>query len=108
TFVGDQKTLADNRVKLQENEQDIALLEKNLEEKNQKLEQMKKAVTNKLEFQVLFATGEDSLSSQDSKRIKSLATYLMNNPELKVRLDGHADPRGTDEYNNVLSEERAL
>lgn len=108
SYIGDQKTLADTRVKLQKNNQDIVLLEKNLVEKSQKLEQMKKAVANKLEFQVLFPTGEDRLTSVDSKRIRSLATYLKNNPELKVRLDGHADPRGTDEYNNVLSEERAL
>lgn len=108
SYVGDRKTLTDTQVKLQESNQDLALLEQSLVEKTQKLEQMKKAVANKLEFQVLFPTGEDRLTSTDSKRIRSLASYLKSNPELKVRLDGHADPRGTDEYNNVLSEERAL
>ncbi len=64
-------------------------------------------VAQKLEFQVMFPTGEDMLGFNDAQRIRSLANYLNNNPELNVRLDGHADPRGTDEYNNVLSSERA-
>lgn len=107
-YVGDRKTLRDTQLELQEHSEDIALLEEDLEEKTQKLEQMKKAAANKLEFQVLFPTGEDRLTAVDRKRIRSLATYLNDNPKLKVHLDGHADPRGTDEFNNVLSEERAL
>lgn len=35
------------------------------------------------------------------------ALYLANNPSAKVRLEGHADERGTREYNIALGESRA-
>lgn len=76
--------------------------------REQKLAQLEKSAANRLEFMVLFPTGIDELSRQDVQRLSSLANYMKDNPDLRVRLDGHADPRGTDEYNNVLSEERAL
>jgi len=62
----------------------------------------------RLEFQMLFRTGEDSLQDQDRARIDMLVGYLQRNPKMSVRLDGHADPRGSDEYNNVLAKFRAL
>lgn len=62
----------------------------------------------RLEFQLLFRTGEDELQDDDQARIDMLASYLQRNPHLSVRLDGHADPRGSDEYNNVLAKFRAL
>ncbi len=62
----------------------------------------------RLEFQMLFRTGEDSLQEDDQTRINMLVGYLQRNPNLTVRLDGHADPRGSEEYNNVLAKYRAL
>ena len=62
----------------------------------------------RLEFQLMFRTGEDELQDSDQARINMLASYLQRNPHLNVRLDGHADPRGSDEYNNVLAKFRAL
>ena len=62
---------------------------------------------DQLELQVMFKTGEDQLSPQNSSALNTLAKFLVENPELSVQLDGYADPRGTDEYNNVLSEYRA-
>lgn len=35
------------------------------------------------------------------------ASYLVNNPSVKVVLEGHADERGTREYNLALGERRA-
>lgn len=61
----------------------------------------------KLAFQILFSPGADRLNEMDLQRIQNLSRYLREQPELIVILDGHADPRGTDEYNNVLSQERA-
>ena len=107
-YFSDQKTVHDTRTQLQLSHHINAHLEENINMQNQKIAELEKAVSNKLEFQVLFPTGVDQLSAQDMKRINSLATYLNDNPTLNVRLDGFADPRGTDEYNNVLSQERAL
>ncbi|ABD81830.1 OmpA family protein [Saccharophagus degradans] len=77
-----------------------------LEKDQQRASAMEQKAAEKLEFQVLFTTGSDELSQTDLKRVNSVARYLNTNPELKVNLEGHADPRGTDEYNYVLSEER--
>ncbi|UTF59595.1 OmpA family protein [Gilvimarinus sp. DA14] len=62
---------------------------------------------DQLELQVMFKTGEDTLSPQNQQALDSLAKFLVDNAELSVQLDGYADPRGTDEYNNVLSQYRA-
>ncbi|MDO3380782.1 OmpA family protein [Gilvimarinus algae] len=62
---------------------------------------------DQLELQVMFKTGEDTLTPQNRQALNTLAKFLVENPELVVRLDGYADPRGTDEYNNVLSQYRA-
>jgi Outer membrane protein and related peptidoglycan-associated (lipo)proteins len=74
----------------------------------EKISQLEKATLAPLAFQVLFMTGDDELTQQDLQRMDALAQYLSDNQKLQVRLDGYADPRGTDEYNNVLSNERAL
>jgi len=71
------------------------------------LDQLNEALASKLEFQVLFATGKDDLIEDDLIRLNMLAGYLLRNDQLQVRLDGYADPRGTDEYNNVLAMYRA-
>lgn len=71
------------------------------------LDQVNDALASKLEFQVLFATGKDELIEDDLIRLNMLAGYLLRNDHLQVRLDGYADPRGTDEYNNVLAMYRA-
>lgn len=61
-----------------------------------------------LTLPVLFQTGSDSLSERGREHVYSLAEFLKKHPRFSVRLDGHADPRGTDEYNNVLSAARAV
>jgi len=36
------------------------------------------------------------------------AVVLMDNPSIKIRIEGHCDDRGTEEYNLALGEKRAL
>lgn len=98
-----QKTFEERNALFEQVEQQA----QDLSTKDLAIVRLENRVAQKLEFQVMFPTGEDVLSFNDAQRIHSLANYLSNNPELNVRLDGHADPRGTDEYNNVLSSERA-
>ena len=38
--------------------------------------------------------------------IGAVAAYLKQNPSAQVAIDGHADPRGTDPYNQALSQRR--
>lgn len=62
----------------------------------------------RLQFDLLFRTGDDALHERDLPRLDQLAATLIQNPEFKVRLDGYTDARGSDEYNNVLARFRAL
>lgn len=36
-----------------------------------------------------------------------ISTYLMNNPQIRIVLEGHTDERGTRDYNLALGEKRA-
>ena len=56
---------------------------------------------------VLFATASDQLYAHAFERLRPLARYLRANPGVRVAIDGHADSRGSDAYNQDLSERRA-
>ncbi len=56
---------------------------------------------------VLFDTGQATLKPGADEKINRLATYLRDNPRIKVLIEGHTDSRGSDEYNEALSERRA-
>lgn len=108
-YLGEQeKNALKTKQDLGSAEKSLADMREQAKVQEQKISHLEKSAANRLEFFVLFPTGEDKLSRQDLARLNSLANYMKDNPGLRVRLDGHADPRGTDEYNNVLSEERAL
>ncbi len=52
---------------------------------------------------------DKSVVRQDQvERIETNALFLKNNPELKVRIEGNCDGRGTNEYNMALGERRAM
>jgi peptidoglycan-associated lipoprotein len=56
---------------------------------------------------VLFATDESDLDAQDRTILDSQAAYLQRYPQVRVTIEGHADERGTREYNLALGERRA-
>ena len=56
---------------------------------------------------VFFATNKSDLTTAASATLAKQATYLKTNPTLSVVLEGHADERGTREYNLALGERRA-
>ncbi|MFT5421684.1 MAG: outer membrane protein OmpA-like peptidoglycan-associated protein [Candidatus Endobugula sp.] len=86
----------------------ITALNVQLQVAQQQQYQMQALAMTNLEFQVLFHTGNDNLNTYTLRRLDELATFLERNPDLSLRLHGYADPRGTDEYNNVLSMYRAI
>lgn len=61
-----------------------------------------------LEFQMLFTTGDDQLHDAQERQVAAMADFLNRHPQLQIYLEGHSDPRGSDGYNNVLSDQRAL
>lgn len=56
---------------------------------------------------VYFDYDQSSLQDTDLAVLKAHASYLAKHADAKVRLDGHADERGTPEYNMALGERRA-
>jgi outer membrane protein OmpA-like peptidoglycan-associated protein len=56
---------------------------------------------------VLFDTGQATLKPGADLVLGRLATYLSANPHTKIMIEGHTDSRGSDEYNEALSERRA-
>lgn len=56
---------------------------------------------------VFFDTNSHSLTSQGRSVVEGQARWLNNYPNLNVTLEGHADERGTREYNIALGDRRA-
>ncbi len=60
-----------------------------------------------LPMRVFFPTNSDQLNTDASSVVDSIAKVLLDNPDVSIELTGHTDPRGNDDYNNVLSQYRA-
>jgi len=56
---------------------------------------------------VFFATNSSSLTTASRDTLRKQADYLRKNKDMNVVLEGHADERGTREYNLALGERRA-
>ena len=57
---------------------------------------------------IYFDFDKSNIREDQRARIEKNAAYLKENPEVKVRLEGNSDERGTNEYNMALGERRAL
>jgi outer membrane protein OmpA-like peptidoglycan-associated protein len=64
-------------------------------------------VLDGLQGDVLFRTGSAEITADIAHQIQVLAQAVSKSPELKIRVDGYADPRGTVDTNLKLSQERA-
>ena len=64
-------------------------------------------VLDGLQGDVLFRTGSSEITADIAHQIQVFAQAVSKSPELKIRVDGYADPRGTNETNLKLSQERA-
>jgi outer membrane protein OmpA-like peptidoglycan-associated protein len=60
-----------------------------------------------LQGDVLFRTGSAEITPEIAHQIEVLAQAVAKSPELKVRVDGYADPRGSVDDNLKLSQARA-
>jgi outer membrane protein OmpA-like peptidoglycan-associated protein len=110
-YLGDQLKQADEVESMSDS---LATAQKEVEQLHQLLvfhqqqaEELQQLALEVMDLKILFRTGSDTLTEHGQQRVKELAALLARHPQLKVRLDGYADPRGTDEYNNVLAHYRA-
>ncbi len=58
-------------------------------------------------YNIYFETDSFRILSQSESELQNLVTFLTNNKDLKVEIQGHTDSSGNAENNRVLSEKRA-
>jgi len=71
-------------------------------------ERVRAAVVAELGNMIHFDYDQDLIKPEDRPILDHKADILRANPALRIRISGHADERGSDEYNLVLGNKRAL
>ena len=56
---------------------------------------------------IYFDTDRYNIDSADAAALQTQAQYLAQYPQIRITVEGHADERGTREYNLALGERRA-
>ena len=56
---------------------------------------------------VYFDTDRFNIDSEDASKLQAQGQYFAANPQVMFTIEGHADERGTREYNLALGERRA-
>ena len=70
-------------------------------------EQRMAAARATLEEMIFFGYDESTLTSEAERILRSKLDILRNSPEVMIRIEGHADERGSTEYNLALGNRRA-
>jgi outer membrane protein OmpA-like peptidoglycan-associated protein len=103
TLLGEKNQLADTNqalsAKLDDLSQKVQMVQSAKEDAS--------AVLDGLQGDVLFRTGSAEINADIAHQIQVLAQAVSKSPELKIRVDGYADPRGTIDTNMKLSQDRA-
>jgi OOP family OmpA-OmpF porin len=55
---------------------------------------------------ILFDFDKSELRSNETGKVSEIAVYLQQHPSVVIGIDGYTDPRGSDKYNQALSERR--
>ena len=64
-------------------------------------------LANTMSDRILFDTDRYNVDSQDQIILQSQAQWLAQRPNARITIEGHADERGTRDYNLALGERRA-
>ncbi|WP_281352832.1 peptidoglycan-associated lipoprotein Pal [Parasphingorhabdus halotolerans] len=64
-------------------------------------------LANTMSDRILFDTDRYNVDSQDQVILQSQAQWLAQHPNARITIEGHADERGTRDYNLALGERRA-
>lgn len=57
---------------------------------------------------VFFGYDSSSIAGEAKEILNVQADWLMNNPKIRITIEGHCDEKGTREYNIALGEKRAV
>jgi len=55
---------------------------------------------------ILFDFDQSAIRSTETDKVAKLGQYMKDNPNIEIGIDGYADPRGSDRYNQGLSQRR--
>jgi peptidoglycan-associated lipoprotein len=72
------------------------------------IERLRAELVNTLSQEIFFDFDKFDIRSQDMAVLDQKATIMASNGQVRIRIAGHADERGSDEYNLVLGNRRAL
>ena len=64
-------------------------------------------LANTMSDRILFDTDRFNVDPQDQVILQSQAQWLAQHPNARITIEGHADERGTRDYNLALGERRA-
>ena len=70
-------------------------------------ERARAELLRELQNPIHFDYDRDEIRSSDAALLDRKAAILLANPTLRIKIAGHADERGSDEYNLVLGNKRA-
>lgn len=77
------------------------------EDPNVAIERARAALIATLGTPIHFDFDRAEIRTQDEQVLNQKATVLQQHPQVRLRIAGHADERGSDEYNMVLGQRRA-
>ena len=72
-----------------------------------KVERVDEGIKVEFNEKILFAFSSSDLGDAAKTNLNNLVNVLNKYPNTNIEVQGHTDPRGTDEYNMALSERRA-
>ena len=87
-------------------EQTIAALQARVVAAEQNVEHYAQLALDYLQMDMLFKTDASELTLSAKQRMIQLVDFMVVNPDVSMRLDGYADPRGKSEHNLQLSVDR--
>jgi outer membrane protein OmpA-like peptidoglycan-associated protein len=100
-----------DRVRLEGQRQQTALAEQRATAAERELQELRARETSRGAVitlgDVLFDTASATLNPGGMQQIARLATFLAENPDRTVLIEGHTDSRGSESYNLELSQRRA-
>lgn len=106
--------LDDLTASLQDSRRTVAALENNVDSLGGEIDRLQQLARPELvsllqagiQMDLLFRTDEFALADATGERLARLAGSLVTMPDLHIQLDGYADERGHEEYNDELSAKR--
>lgn len=78
-----------------------------VEDPNVAIERARAALIATIGTTIHFDFDRADIRPQDEQILNQKATVLQQHPQVRIRIAGHADERGSDEYNMVLGQRRA-